>query len=220
MGGRQEALIASGRSGATTDPDEATLLRDLRLEELIAKRRRRLASGWLTEVSNGQGGTLASGTQRQYLNSLSNLFRRAGAEGYVLPGHNPVAALMEKPQAARLEAAWLEIPDAALILEAARLHRPKRPDLAIPAHMLSAIVGTFLLTSGRKSEVLGLGVDDVSFDRRTVTFRPHPWRRLKNRYLNSKRATEASAGRDPPGVCLRRSDRPWDLAVSRTASGL
>ncbi len=29
------------------------------------------------------------------------------------------------------------------------------------------------------SEVLGLELDDVSFDRRTVTFRPNAWRRLK-----------------------------------------
>jgi integrase len=29
--------------------------------------------------------------------------------------------------------------------------------------------------------VLGLELDDVSFDRRTITFRPNAWRRLKNR---------------------------------------
>jgi integrase len=31
----------------------------------------------------------------------------------------------------------------------------------------------------RQSEVLGLEVDDVSFDRQTVIFRPNHWRRLK-----------------------------------------
>jgi len=36
-----------------------------------------------------------------------------------------------------------------------------------------------LLTGGRRAEVLGLEVSDVSFDRKTVTFRPNTWRRLK-----------------------------------------
>src|SRR5262249_19604909 len=35
------------------------------------------------------------------------------------------------------------------------------------------------LTGGRPAEVLGLETDDVSFDRKTVTFRPNDWRRLK-----------------------------------------
>jgi hypothetical protein len=30
----------------------------------------------------------------------------------------------------------------------------------------------------RRAEVLGLEVDDVSFDRKTVTFRENAWRRL------------------------------------------
>jgi integrase len=38
-----------------------------------------------------------------------------------------------------------------------------------------------MLTGGRLAEVLGLELDDVSFDRRTVTFRPNDWRRLKTR---------------------------------------
>ncbi len=41
------------------------------------------------------------------------------------------------------------------------------------------LVAAFLLTGGRRSEVLGLEVDDVSFDRKVVTFRPNTWRRLK-----------------------------------------
>ena len=41
------------------------------------------------------------------------------------------------------------------------------------------IIATFLLTGGRKSEVLGLEVEDVSFDRALVHFRPHGHRGLK-----------------------------------------
>lgn len=36
-----------------------------------------------------------------------------------------------------------------------------------------------LLTGARETEVYGLELDDVSFERRTVTFRPNQWRRLK-----------------------------------------
>jgi integrase len=43
------------------------------------------------------------------------------------------------------------------------------------------LVATFLLTGGRKAEVLGLEVKDVSFDRKTVTFRPNERRSLKTR---------------------------------------
>lgn len=185
---------------------------------------------------------LSPSTQRKYINTLSNLYRRAASEGYVLPGYNPVAAMLDKPTDGRKEARWLEVHEAALLLEAARPRPPApsdfaevahprkraflvalaqtgtrakaaelagvdptliytptwredeqfqravarcstrpRADLAIPREQLHAITATFLLTGGRKAEVLGLAVEDVSFDRRTVTFRPHPWRRLKTR---------------------------------------
>jgi integrase len=187
-----------------------------------------------------QAAGLSPSTQRKYINSLSNLYRRAASEGYVLPGYNPVAGMLDKPTADRKEARWLEVHEAALLLETCRpapklepafpeVTHPKRraflvalaesgvrahaaeaagidptliytqpwrddesfqaalrrcchrarADMAIPAEQLHAVVATMLLTGGRKAEVLGLAVDDVSFDRRTVTFRPHPWRRLK-----------------------------------------
>lgn len=131
----------------------------------------------LQRMSNGRGGMLSGGSVRHHLNSLSNLFRRAQAEGYVLPGYNPVAALMEKPSAARQEAEWLEVHDAALFLEATRTYHPRRDDIALP--FTYPLIATFLLTGGRAAEVLGLQVEDVSFDRRTIRFRPNPWRRQK-----------------------------------------
>lgn len=131
----------------------------------------------LAETPNGRGGTLSGGTVRHHLNGLSNLYRRALSEGYVTM--NPVAAMMEKPSARRVEADWFEVSDAALILEAARVHRPERGKEHQSITDLHAIVATFLLTGGRKSEVLGLAVDDVSFDRGTITFRPNEYRRLK-----------------------------------------
>jgi integrase len=131
----------------------------------------------LQNLPNSRGGTLSGGSIRKYLNSLSNLYRRAVAESLVPPGYNPVTALIEKPTAARREAKWLEVHEAALLVESAHTYRPARPELAQPH--IYPIVATFVLTGGRESEVLGLEVEDVSFDRRIVTFRPNHWRRLK-----------------------------------------
>lgn len=133
----------------------------------------------LSQRSGVRGKAASGGTVRHYLNALSNLYRRAQSEGYVQPGYNPVAAMLEKPTAARREARWLEVHDAALLLESARTYRPPVEQLAFP-HVYP-LLATFLLTGGRRSEVLGLEVDDVSFDRKTVTFRPNAWRRLKTR---------------------------------------
>ncbi len=90
---------------------------------------------------------------------------------------------MEKPEIVRKESRWLEVPEAALLIEAARTLPTVRTaageawgsDLAHP------LIATFLLTGSRLAEVLGLELDDVSFDRKTVTFRPNDWRRLKTR---------------------------------------
>lgn len=96
------------------------------------------------------------------------------------PGYCPVAAMIDKPQGRQLEARWLEVHEAALLLEAARVFRGgKRPDLAIP--FLHPLIATLLLTGGRWKEVAGLLVSDLSFERQTITFRPHDHRRLKTR---------------------------------------
>jgi integrase len=121
----------------------------------------------------------SGGTVRHYLNTLSNLYRRAQGEEVVSAGYNPVGALMEKPESNREEARWLEVHDAALLLESARTYTAKREDLAPP--FAYPLLAAFLLTGGRKSEVLGLESEDVSFDRGTVTFRPNTWRRLKTK---------------------------------------
>lgn len=131
----------------------------------------------LKRLPDGRGGTLSNGTVRHYLNSLSNMFRRAVAEEVVT--HNPVAALVYKPAARRREARWLEVDEAALFLEAARTYTPSWELKPIP--FAYPLIATFLLTGGRQREVLGLQVEDVSFDRKTVTFRPNEYRRLKTR---------------------------------------
>ncbi len=125
----------------------------------------------------GQG--LSGGTRRHHLNTLSNLYRRARAMRVVPSGYDPVGDLLTKPRAKRVEARWLPVPDAALLLEAARLYVPTATTGRPPVRFGYELVATFLLTGGREAEVLGLEVDDVSLDRGVVTFRPNTWRRLK-----------------------------------------
>jgi integrase len=72
------------------------------------------------------------------------------------------------------------VPDAALLLESARTLPAVSTALAkaIDADVAYPLLATFVL-SGRRSEVLGLELDDVSFDRQTIMFRPNTWRGLK-----------------------------------------
>jgi integrase len=184
----RQHLIAKAEEGAVTDSwleaTEAFLERaiefwgahrDLRS---ISVKDVRLWIADLKREPTGTGRTMGGGTVRHYLNAVSNLYRRAQGEEYVPPGYNPVASLMHKPKAQDQEARWLEVHEAALILEAARTHKPP-PDANTHAHLAYPLLAVFLLTGGRKSEVLGLQVSDVSFDHKTVTFRPNEWRRLK-----------------------------------------
>ncbi len=138
---------------------------------------------WTTQLlitPNGRGATLAAGSVRAHLSCLSNLYRRARAERLVPSGYSPVGDFDEKPSPTRREAKWLEIPDAALLLEGAlTYHPPPTQGGRRPLPFVYQLVATFLLTGGRESEVLGLELEDVSLDRGVVTFRPNAWRRLK-----------------------------------------
>jgi integrase len=245
MGGKREALIASGEKAATTDPDTAHAIAAARVRELDALRRGRTLHGvqksttlaraaqlhliakaqsgqytpeWLgrlevylrrvlgilgndrdpasvtvenvrelvatlrrtpsgRRLADGRQATMGDGNVRHHLNSLSGLFRRAASEGYVPPGHNPVAAMLEKPLGRPAEARWLEVPDAALLLEAARTYQASDEGTRFGYPMIA----TFLLTGARETEVYGLELDDVSLERRTLTYRANRWRRLKTR---------------------------------------
>jgi integrase len=108
------------------------------------------------------GRALSDGTIRHHLNALSNLFRRAQRRKYVPLGYNPVALLErgERPPVPKSATPFLEVPAAALLLEAARTYpRTRREPEMAAAH---AVLATLLLTGGRKSEVLGLELDDIS----------------------------------------------------------
>lgn len=233
-------LAAKQRSGKITD--ERLAIAGLALERAITYFGRERELGqirvsdirawiiWLEALTTPRKRRLGAGTIRHHLNALSNLYRRAQEEEIVLPGYNPVAALMEKPAGPRREARWIEIHDAALLLEAARQLRPLGgttldadtmerlrsechegrhaslraagrafgvSDVVVVGRILrgeqpatlpvddaahaEVLVATFLLTGCRFREVAGLELDDVSFDRKTVTIRPNRWRALKTR---------------------------------------
>jgi integrase len=118
---------------------------------------------------NSEAETISRPTQRKYLYALSRLFRRARARKLVPPTHDPIANLDEKPSGRRAtEADWLEHDEAALLLYAASLYKPKRSDSIRYADVL---IGTLLLTGARLEEVLGLTLADVNLDRRTIRIR-------------------------------------------------
>jgi len=141
---------------------------------------------WADDLA--RDGRRKPGTVRHFLNALSGLYGRAQEGLYVDPKYNPVSMLQEKPGGRwrNGEAAFFEVPDAALLLEAARIVKARdRREVGSEGNRvkatpgLQAIIATFLLTGGRASEVLGLNVEDVSFDRELVRFRPNEHRGLK-----------------------------------------
>src|SRR2546426_6728886 len=97
----REHLIAKAKAGTTTQgwlgESEHYLRRALgffgehRPLDAVTVADVRKWSEQLHTQPNGRGGTMSGGSVRHHLNCLSNLFRRAQAEGFVPPGYNPVA---------------------------------------------------------------------------------------------------------------------------------
>ena len=171
-GGKLEALIEKekGETRATTDYARAQILVGERLKELETTRRQGI-------VSTGRSQETPLGAFAAYhLKQKKDV--RAIMDEKVAPGYNPVAMWgHNRPKGKKTEAHWLEVHKAALLLEAAKLYKPERSDVAIPD--LHALIATHLLTGGRPAEVRGLAIADVSFQHKTVTFRPNEQRRLK-----------------------------------------
>src|SRR5207244_13470242 len=74
---------------------------------------------WLRKMPGRCGRALADATIRHHLNAISNMYRRARAEGWVPKGHDPVGDLLDKPMGRSDEPLWLEVSEAALYLAAA-----------------------------------------------------------------------------------------------------
>ena len=132
----------------------------------------------LRKQPSRKGGTLSDSTVRKHLNSMSNLLKRAIANTEETGvSRNVVRDMFSKPTPQPKEAAYLEAQDAALLLGSARTYRADAEQGAF--QYMHALLATFLLTGGRRSEVLGLLVDDVSLKLNKVYFRPNAYRRLK-----------------------------------------
>ncbi|MEP7097827.1 MAG: site-specific integrase [Dokdonella sp.] len=134
---------------------------------------------WLDELrapASGRNRRYREETIRKHMNALAGLFRRAQRAGWVPQGFNPVSLLEgdERPFREPSPTPWLEIPEAAQLLEAARTYRPgaNEPEM----HLAYPLIAAFLLTGGRADEVLGLDLSDISFDRKLIFFRPNQWR--------------------------------------------
>ena len=88
------------------------------------------------------------------MNAISNLYRRARAEGWAPKVHDPVGDMIEKPTASPDEPLWLEVSETALYLAAAR----KCPAGLVavghpPVPFGYELIATYLLTGGRQDEV-------------------------------------------------------------------
>ncbi len=186
----RQHLLAKARSTRVTDSciaaDEHFLKRftehcgaTRRLSEIDTRTVRQFVE-WLRGLPGRRGATLDDATIRHHLNAISNMYRRARAEGWAPKGHDPVRDLLDKPTGNPDEPLWLEVSEAALYLAAAQ-KCPAGPAASgqPPVPFGYELIATFLLTGGRHDEVLGLEISDVDLRRKTLTFRPNKWRRLK-----------------------------------------
>jgi len=135
----------------------------------------------LTRRDNGRGGTLSPATQRAYLSAFGGMLEQARREGYI--DDNPVQNLTVRPVVERSEAQFYEAGEVWQILEAARDYDAKRQ-----GSFMHPIIATLAYTGGRKTEVLGLEIGDLSFEtmavqgiKGAIRIRPNRWRGLKTR---------------------------------------
>lgn len=119
-----------------------------------------------------------SGSARSGWRSFPSCFAARAVE--ILPqGHRPSEGLMNRPEVEDEEAQWLDGPTATLLLQAARLYEPKRPDVAVACAY--TIIAALVPTGMRPAEGLGLLIEDIDFDRKRISVRRNQYRRLKTR---------------------------------------
>ena len=121
---------------------------------------------------------VSASTVNQELAAVSSMLARAVRQKIVPRNearHTPPA------REGRVEREWLEIDEGVALLEAAAALAGSARSRAYPH--FHALLSTFLLTGGRRLEVLGLEVRDIDFERRAdghgrVHIRPNEWRGL------------------------------------------
>lgn len=121
---------------------------------------------------------VSAATVNQELSAVSSMLDRAVRQKIVPRNearHTPAA------REGRVEREWLEIDEGVALLRAAAELTASARSRAYPH--LHALLATFLLTGGRRLEVLGLDVEDLDFEPRAdghgrVHIRPNRWRGL------------------------------------------
>jgi integrase len=128
----------------------------------------------LRAVPSRFGRGLSNSSIHHVLAAVRQAHDYAADEGAARMSGNPWRLLrkIDRPKRNATSADFLEVYEAAALLTAIATTRTR----FVP---LRAIVATMLLTGGRRSEVFGLEVGDIDFDRDTVTIRPNRWRPLK-----------------------------------------
>lgn len=142
------------------------LPRKPRLSDVTARRISDYVQYRLRSVSANTVGT--------ELSAISSMLGRAHDWGLV---ERNEARHVRTPRPEPSEEVWLEIGEAAKVLQAAQAMEADSASRCYPH--LHALLATFLLTGGRRSEVYGLERSDVDLESGTVRFQPNEWRRLK-----------------------------------------
>lgn len=144
---------------------------------------------WLSTLKGRKGRPLSGQSRKHHMYALSGMFSWAAFKRVVAV--NPVASVPKdlKPQARPKEQNWLEVPDAALLLEAARTLPPIPPETpgGRPVDFAYPLLATFLMTGARRKEILGMLVEDVHFDRNRISIRPSEF--SEGNRLKTKNAT-------------------------------
>ncbi len=120
---------------------------------------------WLTKYLH-----LSTSNQRHHLHALSSIYRYAQEAEVVPLGYNPVSGLYRKPSVVKKRQRtdeFFEIDAAARFLDAAK------------ESQYYPVIATYLLTGGRRTEVLGLTVGDIDFENKLVRIQPNQFRGLK-----------------------------------------
>ena len=131
----------------------------------------------------GRSGPLSDATRAGYLHTLNGLLRRAWREDRI--SENPVDRLDpdERPTPSHAETPFLEIGEAALVLEVARRGAHRTRSRA----QNYVRVAVHLLTGGRGSEVAGLEKADLDFADNWVWIRPNSTRQNVNKVRGTAR---------------------------------
>lgn len=153
---------------------------DVRLSEITGPRLRSYVQE-RRRAPGRRGHALADQTILNELHAVSNLWAYAHADGLVA-GENPIPSVkrLEQLEASTGEAVWLETGEAARLLAAAQ--DLDRAAAGGRCPYLGPIIATYLLTGGRRTEVLGLERRDVDLDGGWIHVRPNRWRGLKSRH--------------------------------------